>query len=111
MKRLVLLILLLAAPGIAGAAQFGTMTLDSKLESMKKAGVGPVVYPHDKHEALFKCDECHPKVFKDKKGANDMSMKMNMEGKFCGSASCHNSPNAFPLYICTKCHTNVGAKK
>lgn len=112
MKRnLIVLALVLAVPALAGAAQYGKMTLDSKIESMKKAGVGPVIYPHDKHEALFKCDDCHPKVFKDKRGMNDMSMKMNMEGKYCGSADCHNSPAAFPLFMCTNCHTNVGVKK
>ncbi len=110
-RKLLAFALVLAVPAFAGAAQYGKMTLDSKIESMKKAGVGPVIYPHDKHELLFKCNECHPKVFKEKRGLNDMSMKMNMDGKFCGSENCHNSPNAFPLYICTNCHTNVGVKK
>jgi len=110
-KKLLTLVIMLAVPALAGAAQYGNMTLDSKIDSMKKAGVGPVIYPHDKHEALFKCDDCHPKVFKDKRGMNNMSMKMNMEGKFCGSADCHNSPAAFPLYMCTNCHTNVKTKK
>ncbi|MBI2401024.1 MAG: hypothetical protein HYV23_08240 [Deltaproteobacteria bacterium] len=110
-KKLLALVLVLAVPALAGAAQYGNMTLDSKLESMHKAGVGAVIYPHDKHEALFKCNECHPKLFKEKRGTSNISMKMNMDGKFCGSANCHNSPAAFPLYMCTNCHTNVGAKK
>lgn len=109
-KKLLAFAIVLAVPALAGAAQYGAMTLDSKIESMKKAGVGPVIYPHDKHELLFKCNECHPKVFKDKRGLNDMSMKKNMDGNFCGSANCHNSPAAFPLYMCTNCHTNVGKK-
>lgn len=109
-NRMLALTLILLLPAAAVAAPLGNINLSSKAESMKKAGVGPVVYPHDKHEKLFKCDECHPKFFKDKHGANDISMKANMEGRFCGSPNCHNSPNAFPLFNCAKCHTNVGAK-
>lgn len=84
--------------------------LDSKVESMKKAGVSPVVFPHAKHEKIYKCADCHPKIFKEKHGENDISMKKNMEGKFCGAAECHNSPQAFPLFECHKCHTGGAAK-
>lgn len=90
----------------------GKFILDSKLTSMKKAGVGPVVFPHDQHKKKFKCGVCHPGIFKDQAKANDISMKKNMDGQFCGSANCHNSPNAFPLFQCANCHTNVkGASK
>lgn len=109
---LIAVVVLFAAPALAGG-QLGDMKLASKIESMKKAKVGPVIFPHTAHEKLYKCNDCHPKIFKDKKGANDISMKFNMEQKFCGSPNCHNSPKAFPLYMCVKCHTNVGgaAKK
>ncbi len=103
---------MLALPALAAGAGIGNIKLDSKIESMKKAGVGPVIFPHAKHEQTNKCNDCHPKIFKDKLGANNISMKFNMEGKFCGSANCHNSPKAFPLYMCANCHTNVkGAAK
>lgn len=85
----------------------GKFVLDSKLTSMVKAGVGPVVFPHAQHQAKFKCGICHPAIFKDKAKANDISMKKNMNGEFCGSPNCHNSPNAFPLFDCEKCHTKV----
>ncbi|MBI5562859.1 MAG: hypothetical protein HY894_08445 [Deltaproteobacteria bacterium] len=89
----------------------GKLVLDSKAASMSKAGVGPVVFPHDLHKQNLKCSECHPNIFKDQSKANDISMKKNMEGQFCGSPNCHNSPKAFPLYQCANCHTNVkGAK-
>ncbi|HBG47085.1 MAG TPA: hypothetical protein DDW94_08860 [Deltaproteobacteria bacterium] len=107
---LIALMLMLTVPAAAGAAPIGDIRLDSKVKSMRKAGVGPVVYPHALHDKLYKCSECHPKIFKDKRGANNMSMKMNMDGKFCGSPNCHNSQRAFPLYDCIKCHTKVGAK-
>lgn len=98
---------LLPQAGLALAA--GDIVLDSRSGSMGKAGVGPVIYPHALHEKLYKCGDCHPRIFKEKAGATEMSMKLNMEGKLCGSPNCHNSPNAFPLFNCTKCHTNIKA--
>ncbi len=103
---LMLLFVLIQVGGLQ-AAGLGDMKLQSKIHSMKKAGVGPVIFPHTLHEKKLKCQDCHPRIFKKKRGANDISMKKNMEGKYCGS--CHNSIKAFPLYHCTKCHTNVRA--
>lgn len=77
----------------------------SKLESMKKAGVGSVVYPHKLHETLYQCRDCHPGIFKEKIGANDVNMQKNIDGEYCGSSGCHNSAEAFPLYLCEKCHS------
>jgi len=103
-------VLVLALPGSGLGSAAGDLVLDSKIESMKKAGVGPVVYPHALHEKLYKCADCHPRIFKEKRGATEMSMKLNMEGRICGSPNCHNSQKAFPLYNCAKCHTEIGAK-
>lgn len=108
-KILMAFALVIALPVAAGAV--GDIKLDDKIESMHKAGVGPVIYPHAKHEKLYKCNDCHPKIFKEKRAENNISMKFNMEGKYCGTADCHNSPKAFPLFECTKCHTQVGAAK
>ena len=111
LKRLIIASAIVIAIPAASWAGIGDIRLESKIASMKKAGVGPVVFPHDRHEKKIKCAECHPKIFKDKRGANDISMKFNMEGKFCGSPNCHNSPRTFPLYQCASCHTGVGAAK
>ena len=108
LKRLIIASAIVIAIPAASWAGIGDIRLESKIASMKKAGVGPVVFPHDRHEKSIKCAECHPKIFKDKRGANDISMK---EGKFCGSPNCHNSPRTFPLYQCASCHTGVGAAK
>lgn len=111
-KKIFLTLLLISAPALAYAAPVSPeLTLDSRIESMKKAGVGPVIYPHAKHEKLYKCADCHPKIFKEKRGTSEISMKKNMEGQACGSANCHNSEKAFPLYNCTRCHTNVKVVK
>lgn len=108
--RIALLTAMLSAPIVAHAA-ISDIRLEDKIESMKKAGVGPVIYPHARHEKLYKCNACHPKIFKEKREENDISMKKNMEGKYCGSPNCHNSPKAFPLYNCERCHTNVKGVK
>jgi len=78
--------------------------ISSKAESMKEAGLGAVTYPHKLHEQLYECDDCHPKIFIDKKGANDINMQKNMTQQYCGYAGCHNSAYAFPLYLCDYCH-------
>ncbi len=104
-------LLLYSASTAGGKKNLGNMMFDSKIKSMKKAGVGPVVFPHTKHEQILKCRDCHPKIFKEKRGANDISMKKNMNMQFCGAPGCHNSANAFPLFQCAKCHTLIGAAK
>ncbi len=80
------------------------ITMDNKLESMKKASVGAVLYPHKLHAVWYECSECHPKVFTEKIGANDINMNKIISEEFCGSSGCHNSANAFPLYLCENCH-------
>lgn len=92
-----------SSPAIAEG--LGDMRFDSKIESMKKAGVKAVIFPHTLHADKNECSACHPAVFAQERGANDISMRANMKGQFCGTANCHNSPNAFPLYECAKCHT------
>ena len=107
MARIISFSLLLLALSVSPAfAALGDMTFGDKAESLKKAGMGPVVFPHGGHEKIIKCNICHPKIFKEKRGANDITMKKNMEGQFCGSPSCHNS-TAFPLFLCKRCHQNV----
>ncbi|MBI5599054.1 MAG: hypothetical protein HY890_04880 [Deltaproteobacteria bacterium] len=107
-----LLAAITAVPALtAGAGAPAVLKLDDKIESMKRAGVGPVNFPHARHEKLYKCADCHPKIFKEKVNTSDISMKKNMEGKACGTAKCHDSIKAFPLFQCVKCHTNVKAAR
>ncbi len=102
---LILAAVFLAAPSYA-KPKLGNIQFERKSTSRERAGIGPATFPHDSHEATLECKECHPKIFKAKRGANDITMKKNMEGKYCGSPGCHNT-NAFPLYECAKCHTKV----
>lgn len=100
-----LFVLVLSSAGHS-AAKPGDIIFADKAESLKKAGVAPAVFSHAAHESAYKCDACHPRIFKDKRGANDISMQKNISGEFCGTAECHDGQNqkAFPLLHCTKCH-------
>ena len=69
-----MVLMFFAAPALSYGA-VDVITLDSKIESMQKAGVGPVKFPHAKHQLKLKCGECHPKIFKDALKANDINMK------------------------------------
>jgi c(7)-type cytochrome triheme protein len=53
----------------------------------------------------LKCADCHPAVFKMKKGGDAITMKDINDGKFCGT--CHNGTKAFSAKDaanCAKCH-------
>jgi len=90
----------------ANSAEINDIIFESKIINMKKAGVGPVLFPHGQHEKIYTCKGCHPKIFVEKKGANNVTMQQNIDGKYCGAAGCHNSAEAFPLYLCDACHTD-----
>lgn len=109
----ILVSVFICLPGAAlySAAAPGNIVLDDKKESMNEAGVDSVNYPHAAHAKIYKCAECHPSIFKDKRGANDITMGKNMEGQFCGSPNCHDSIKAFPLYQCSNCHSKIKAAK
>ncbi len=62
---------------------------------------GKVIFSGDAHKGA-KCAECHPAIFKMKKGADVMTMKDMEAGKFCGT--CHNGTKAFSVKECAKCH-------
>lgn len=53
----------------------------------------------------LKCNDCHTKIFKMKKGGSEMKMADLNAGKFCGE--CHNGTKAFKASDaanCAKCH-------
>jgi c(7)-type cytochrome triheme protein len=69
-------------------------------------GADKVVFDGKIHaDKGLKCADCHPGVFKMKKGGDVITMKDINEGKFCGS--CHNGTKAFgakDAATCVKCH-------
>ena len=114
MKRIRFWVFLLACVGISAAvlmsstgyAEYADIVLNSKSESMKKAGVKPVVFPHWFHRIRFKCKVCHEDIFIIKKGANDINMTAIMNGEFCGK--CHNGLIAWEPLYCERCHSYSG---
>lgn len=97
---------LLLVPSASG--EYGDVVLDSKKESMAKAGVGPVVFPHWFHRIRFKCKVCHEDIFVMQRGANNVSMKEIVQGRSCGV--CHNGIVAWEPLYCERCHAEPGAK-
>ena len=69
--------------------------------------MGKVVFDGKNHaQAGFKCQDCHSKIFKMRKGSTIMKMADINAGKFCGK--CHNGTKAFAAKDeanCEICHS------
>ncbi|MDA8241291.1 MAG: cytochrome c3 family protein [Nitrospiraceae bacterium] len=67
---------------------------------------GKVIFDGKVHaDKGLKCSDCHTKIFKMKKGADQMTMAEINKGKFCGE--CHNGEKAFKTddaANCSRCH-------
>lgn len=71
--------------------------------TFKLKGVTDAVFSHQVHIGMFKCPDCHTKVFPYKAGALKASMASMAAGKSCGT--CHNGKDAFTVAgECDKCH-------
>lgn len=101
--KLMLAMLLIVASSVVSYAEYGDVVLNSKQESMQKAGVKPVLFPHWFHRIRFKCKVCHEDIFIMEKGANDINMNKIMSGEFCGK--CHNGTIAWEPLNCERCHS------
>jgi len=60
-----------------------------------------VKFRHLTHTNSMACSSCHPAVFIQKKGANNLSMDSILAGEQCGV--CHGKA-AFALWTCERCH-------
>jgi c(7)-type cytochrome triheme protein len=81
---------------------------DIKFEA-KGSGLGPVIFSHDLHVTKYKlkCTDCHTKIFKMKKGGDNITQAAFEKGKFCGTSGCHDGKKAFSAVAkadCNKCH-------
>ena len=80
----------------------------AKMTAFKKEVTYPsktmpaVTFGHELHTAMFKCEDCHTKLFQFKKGGSGMKMDDLYQGKFC--AACHNGQSAFASSDCQRCH-------
>ena len=104
MKKLVIL-----AMAVMMTLAFATLgfPLKKDIEFKTVGDEGKVTFSHEFHTEKqgLKCNECHPKLFKMKKGGDEITMAAINEGKFCGA--CHNGTKAFKANDpanCAKCH-------
>ena len=68
-----------------------------------KTEAGPAKFSHNFHLDMYKCADCHTKVFPYKAGVKHFSMGDMEQGKSC--SSCHNGKDAFTVAgDCGKCH-------
>jgi len=78
------------------------MTSFNREVSYPSKTMSAVSFSHELHTAMFKCDDCHTKLFKFKKGGSGMKMDDLYQGKFCGA--CHNGQSGFSVNDCQRCH-------
>jgi len=78
------------------------LVMDMNIVREVKGTMPDVVFPHKQHTQVLDCTNCHPEIFIPQKGANQMSMAVNLMGEKCGV--CHGKV-AFPLSRCTSCHS------
>lgn len=98
--KFLMVMVLAATAGIAVAVPPG--------RNVEFAGgpIGKVVFDGKIHgDKGLKCNDCHTKIFKMKKGADKITMDAINKGQFCGT--CHNGSKAFASNdpkSCTSCH-------
>jgi len=69
-----------------------------------KTESGDAKFSHQFHLEIYKCADCHTKLFAYKAGAKHFTMHEMEKGNSCGA--CHNGKDAFTASgDCEKCHT------
>jgi len=78
--------------------------MNQNADSMRKAEVDDVVFPHWFHRIRYRCNVCHEAIFKLKAGSNDVNMeKITDKREMCGK--CHNGLIAWDVVECDRCHS------
>jgi c(7)-type cytochrome triheme protein len=103
MKIAHILVGLIAAVAFSGIA---TAVPPGKTVEFDGGPMGKVVFDGKAHAGKgLKCNECHTKIFKMKKGADKITMATMNKGENCGT--CHNGGKAFKSSDpknCKTCH-------
>ena len=68
----------------------------------KGASVKNVLFDHKIHSSWIDCSACHPMIFKDRLGENEIWMKDMADGESCGH--CHGKVS-FTFADCLRCHS------
>ena len=102
MKKTVMTVVILVIVAFVGSA---LAVPPGKTVEYEGGGAGKVVFDGKVHaDKGLKCNDCHTKIFKMKKGDKITMADMNA-GKNCGT--CHNGEKAFKSSDhanCAKCH-------
>jgi c(7)-type cytochrome triheme protein len=61
-----------------------------------------VTFPHKPHTEWLACDNCHPKIFQMKAGADPITMGKIFAGEYCGE--CHGKVAFDVATGCPRCH-------
>ncbi len=84
-------------------SEYGDIIMNQKADSMRRADVDDVVFPHWFHRIRYRCNVCHESIFKLKAGSNDINMeKIGEKKQMCGK--CHNGLIAWDVVECERCH-------
>ncbi len=78
-------------------------TLDMDIIFTDTGNMPHVRFPHLSHTLWLDCSNCHPAIFTQKKGANDIAMTDVFQGKYCGL--CHGKVAFPPTLNCKRCHS------
>ncbi|KAF0219621.1 MAG: hypothetical protein FD174_1876 [Geobacteraceae bacterium] len=70
--------------------------------TFKVKETGPTHFSHKKHIEMYKCGDCHSKLYAAGPNNKRVSMAEMEKGKSCGA--CHNAKDAFAVADCAKCH-------
>jgi c(7)-type cytochrome triheme protein len=62
-------------------------------------------FNHESHSRLTKCSNCHPRLFKIKKGANKITQADHSQQKYC--FVCHDGKKSFSWNNCSRCHVET----
>jgi c(7)-type cytochrome triheme protein len=104
MKKLLVVAIVVVAAFVLAVSAFAVPS--GKTLEFEGKGAGKVIFSGKAHaDKGLKCADCHPAIFKMKKGADAITMKDINDGKFCGT--CHNGTKAFSSKDpanCAKCH-------
>lgn len=76
--------------------------LDQDILMEDTAGMPMVLFPHRQHTEWLDCKNCHDRIFKAERGANNVNMFEILQGQYCGQ--CHGAVS-FPLTQCQRCHS------
>ncbi len=83
--------------------------LDLDIIFKDTASMPYVKFSHKAHTSWLTCSNCHPKIFKEKAGANNIQMADVLNGKSCGL--CHGKVAFPPTKNCMRCHSEPQKKQ